>query len=145
MSLFSRIIQMSKPSARPSSLVAGMSSLTVKLGLVLFFSSYSILFHFCTSSYRYFLFLLFFLFPSAMPFNFSYTEEYFDNYLPRRAEGVFSGSHYHHQNHLGAVRRLPEDVPAGDGPPAGARPGHRWSTAEHGGNYNSLQGRRLKV
>lgn len=76
MSLFSRIIQMSKPSARPSSLVAGMSSLTVKLGLVLFFSSYSILFHFCTSSYRYFLFLLFFLFPSAMPFNFSYTEEF---------------------------------------------------------------------
>lgn len=136
---------MSKPSARPSSFVAGMSSLTVKLGLVLFFSSYSILFHFCTSSYRYFLFLLFFLFPSAMPFNFSYTEEYFDNYLPRRAEGVISGSHYHHQNHLGAVRRLPEDVPAGDGPPAGARPGHRWGTAEHGGNYNSLQGRRLKV
>lgn len=82
MSLFSRIIQMSKPSARRSSLVAGMSSLTVKLGLVLFFfsSSYSILFHFCTSSYRYFLFLLFFLFPSAMPFNFSYTEEYFDNF-----------------------------------------------------------------
>lgn len=37
LSLFSRIIQMSKPSARPSSLVAGMSSLTVKLGLVLFF------------------------------------------------------------------------------------------------------------
>lgn len=76
MSLFSRIIQMSKPSARRSSLVAGMSSLTVKLGLVLFFSSYSILFHFCTSSYRFFLFLLFFLFPSAMPFNFSYTEEF---------------------------------------------------------------------
>lgn len=69
---------MSKPSARPSSFVAGMSSLTVKLGLVLFFfsSSYSILFHFCTSSYRFFLFLLFFLFPSAMPFNFSYTEEF---------------------------------------------------------------------